>query len=60
LILSGCEQAANIQKQATDAYGQASQQVQNAKASVLDAKNKLDQKVKDVQDAAAAINKLTK
>jgi outer membrane lipoprotein-sorting protein len=58
LFLAGCQQAQDMQKNATATLDEASKQVESAKASVIDAKNKLDEKVTQVQDAAAAINKL--
>lgn len=59
LLLLGCEQVNQFKNDTEKAIGNLSQQVDDAKSQAIDAKNKIDQKVKDVQDAAAAINKLT-
>lgn len=58
-ILGGCQQAEKLQAEATKMVNDASQQVESAKASVMDAQAKIDQKVKDVQNAADAVKKLT-
>jgi outer membrane lipoprotein-sorting protein len=58
-ILGGCQQADQLQKDATRAVNDASQQLETAKTSVLDTQSKIEQKVKDAQAAADAVKKLT-
>ena len=53
IFLAGCAQAQQLQQSA-------SQQIENTKAQVIQTKAKIDEKVKQVGEAATAIDKLTK
>lgn len=56
--VTGCQQAQQIQSDATKAIEEASSQIESAKTQVIDAKNKFDEKVTQAQEAADAIKKL--
>jgi len=58
VALAGCQQAGQLQSEATKMADAASKQIDTAKTSVLDAKDKLEQKVTQAQEAADAIKKL--
>jgi outer membrane lipoprotein SlyB len=58
IAVTGCQQAQQLQNDATKAIDEASAQVESAKTQVIDAKNKLDEKVTQAQEAADAIKKL--
>jgi outer membrane murein-binding lipoprotein Lpp len=53
IFLAGCQQVQDIQKTATE-------QIENTKTQVIQTKDKIDEKVKQVNEAATAIDNLTK